>query len=151
MRLIFKPWLHISEKYFKNVENTLSEHQKLRKKIRKFSLKTAQAKKKNKKKTGSNVEKLRKLEPHQKQRVLIKKKKGSHARSVALKAGIQEDLVGRVDQVFEEMVKGLPASMPDSLLNLEDIHQLVSCFLDVDIGKEEETHLFTERLADMKV
>ena len=75
MRLIFKPWLHISEKYFKNVENTLSEHQKLRKKIRKFSLKTAQAKKKNKKKTGSNVEKLRKLEPHQKQRVLIKKKK----------------------------------------------------------------------------
>ena len=75
MRLIFKPWLHISEKYFKNVENTLSEHQKLRKKIRKFSLKTAQAKKKNKKKTGSNVEKLRKLEPHQKQRVLIKKNK----------------------------------------------------------------------------
>ena len=74
MRLIFKPWLHISEKYFKNVENTLSEHQKLRKKIRKFSLKTAQAKKKNKKKTGSNVEKLRKLEPQQKQRVLIKKK-----------------------------------------------------------------------------
>ena len=74
LRLIFKPWLHISEKYFKNVENTLSEHQKLRKKIRKFSLKTAEAKKKNKKKTGSNVEKLRKLEPQQKQRVLIKKK-----------------------------------------------------------------------------
>ena len=46
-----------------------------RKKIRKFSLKTAQAKKKNKKKTGSNVEKLRKLEPQQKQRVLIKKKR----------------------------------------------------------------------------
>ena len=57
-----------------NVENTPSEHQKLRKKIRKFSLKTAEAKKKNKKKTGSNVEKLRKLEPQQKQRVLIKKK-----------------------------------------------------------------------------
>ena len=56
----------------KNLENTLSEHQKLRKKIRKFSLKTAEAKKKNKKKTGSNVEKLRKLEPQQKQRVLIK-------------------------------------------------------------------------------
>ena len=51
-----------------------SEHQKLRKKIRKFSLKTAEAKKKNKKKTGSNDEKLRKLEPQQKQRVLIKKR-----------------------------------------------------------------------------
>ena len=74
MRLIFKPWLHISEKYFKNVENTLSKRQKLKKKIRKFSLKTAQAKKKNKKKTGSNVEKLRKLEHQQKHRVLIKKK-----------------------------------------------------------------------------
>ena len=74
MRLIFKPWLHISKKYFKNVENTPSEHQILRKKIRKFSLKTAEAKKKNKKKTGSNVEKLRKVEPQQKQRVLIKKK-----------------------------------------------------------------------------
>ena len=56
-----------------NEENTPSEHQKLRKKIRKFSLKTAEAKKKNKKKTGSNDEKLRKLEPRQKQRVLIKK------------------------------------------------------------------------------
>ena len=51
------------------------EHQKLRKKIRKFSLKTAEDKKKNKKKTGSNDEKLRKLEPQQKQRVLIKKKR----------------------------------------------------------------------------
>ena len=46
LRLIFKPWLHISKKYFKNVENTPSEHQILRKKIRKFSLKTAEAKKK---------------------------------------------------------------------------------------------------------
>jgi len=50
------------------------EHQKLRKKIRNFSLKTREIKKKNKKKSGSNDENLRKLEPQQKQRVLIKKK-----------------------------------------------------------------------------
>ena len=46
----------------------------IRMKIEKFSLKIAEAKKKNKKKLGLNAEKLRKLEPQQKQRVLIKKK-----------------------------------------------------------------------------
>ena len=57
----------------KNLENTLSEYQKLRKKIRKFSLKTAEAKKKNKKKIGSNAKNLRKLEPQPEQTFLIKK------------------------------------------------------------------------------
>ena len=46
----------------------------LRKKIRNFSLKTPEFKKKNKKKIGSNDEILRTVEPQQKQRVLIKKK-----------------------------------------------------------------------------
>ena len=46
---------------------------KIRKKIRKFSLKTAEIKKKNKKKIGSNVENLRKLEPQPEQTFLIKK------------------------------------------------------------------------------
>ena len=44
-----------------------------KKKIRNFSLKTLEIKKKNKKKIGSNDENLRKLEPQQKQRVLIKR------------------------------------------------------------------------------
>ena len=64
----------MSVKYLKNQKYTASEHQKLRKKIRNFSLKTLEIKKKNKKKIGSNDENLRKLEPQQKQRVLIKKK-----------------------------------------------------------------------------
>ena len=64
---------HISVKYAKSLENLASKHQKLRKKIRNFSLKTLEFKKKNKKKSGSNDENLRKLEPQQKQRVLIKK------------------------------------------------------------------------------
>ena len=46
----------------------------LRKKIRNLSLKTPEFKKKNKKKIDSNDEILRKLEPQQKQRVLIKKR-----------------------------------------------------------------------------
>ena len=46
----------------------------LPKKLRNFSLKTPEFKKKNKKKIGSNDEILRKLEPQQKQRVLIEKK-----------------------------------------------------------------------------
>ena len=74
LRLNFNPCLHISENYLKKLENTPSDHRKLRKKIRKFNLKTAEYKKKNKKKIGSNVKKLRQLEPQQKQRVLIKKK-----------------------------------------------------------------------------
>ena len=45
----------------------------LRKKIKNFSLKTPEFKKRNKKKIGSNDEILRKPEPQQKQRVLIKK------------------------------------------------------------------------------
>ena len=58
----------------KNLKNAASEYQKLRKKIRNFSLKTREIKKeKIKKKSGSNDENLRKLEPPQKQRVLIKK------------------------------------------------------------------------------
>ena len=50
--------IHISVKYLKNAA---SEHQKLRKKIRKFTLKLAEIKKKNKKKIGSNVEVKKKL------------------------------------------------------------------------------------------
>merc|ERR1712013_586347 len=84
-------------------------------------------------------------------RVVVGVSTHSHATSVALKAGIQEDMVGRVDQVLEEMSKGLPASLPDSLLNLENFHQLVSCLLDVDFGKEEEVELFIERMGDMIV
>ena len=57
----------------KVLKNAATEHQKLRKKIRNLSLKTRDFKKKNKKKSGSNDENLRKLEPQQKQRVLIKK------------------------------------------------------------------------------
>ena len=45
------------------------------KKKRNFSLKTLEIKNKNKKKIGSNDENLRKLEPQQKQRIFIKKKK----------------------------------------------------------------------------
>ena len=41
--------------------------------MKNFSLKTREIKKKNKKKSGSNDENLRKLEPQQKQTVLIKK------------------------------------------------------------------------------
>ena len=59
--------------------------------------------------------------------------------------------MGRVDQVLEEMSKGLPASLPDGLLNLENIHQLVSCFLSADLGKEEEVEIFIERVGDMIV
>ena len=44
-----------------------------KKKNKNFSLKTLKIKKKNKKKIGSNDENLRKLEPQQKQTVLIKK------------------------------------------------------------------------------
>ena len=84
-------------------------------------------------------------------RVVVGVSTHSHATSVALKAGIQEDLVGRVDQVLEEMSKGLPASLPVSLLNLENLHQLVSCLLDVDFGKEEEVESFIERMGDMIV
>ena len=64
--------IHISVKYLKNAA---SEHQKLRKKIRKFTLKLAEIKKKNKKKIGSNVENLRNLEPQPEQTFLIKKTK----------------------------------------------------------------------------
>ena len=39
-----------------------------------YSLRTLETKKKNKKKSGSNDKNLRKLEPQQNQRVLIKKK-----------------------------------------------------------------------------
>ena len=46
---------------------------KIRKKIRKFSLITAEIKKKNKKKIGSNDENLRKLKPQPEQTFLIKK------------------------------------------------------------------------------
>ena len=74
LRLILKPCLHISENYSKNLENTIPDHRKLRKKIRKFSLKTAGYKKKNKKKIGSNVDNLRNLEPQPEQTFLIKKK-----------------------------------------------------------------------------
>ena len=45
----------------------------LAKKLRNFSLKTLKIIKKNKKKIGSNDKNLRKLEPQQKLRVLIKK------------------------------------------------------------------------------
>ena len=45
-----------------------------KKKIKNFRLKTRKIKKKNKKKSGSNDEKLRTLEPQQKQRVFMKKK-----------------------------------------------------------------------------
>ena len=57
------------------MKNAASEHQKLRKKIRKFTLKLAEIKKKNKKKIGSNVENLRNLEPQPEQTFLIKKTK----------------------------------------------------------------------------
>ena len=63
----------MSKNYSKNLENTTPDHWKLRKKIRKFGLKTAEYKKK----VGSNIKKLRKLEPQQKQRILIKKKEWS--------------------------------------------------------------------------
>ena len=49
-------------------------------KIKYFNLKTREIKKKNKKKSGSNDENVRKLEPQQKQRVLIKKNECSPAR-----------------------------------------------------------------------
>ena len=61
LRLIFGAWIHISVQNLKNLKNTASEHQKLRKKLRNFSLKTLEIKKKNKKKIGSNDENLRKL------------------------------------------------------------------------------------------
>jgi len=54
------------------LKNAASEHQKLRKKIRKFTLKLAEIKKKNKKKIGSNVDNLRNLEPQPEQTFLIK-------------------------------------------------------------------------------
>ena len=57
------------------MKNAASEHQKLRKKIRKFTLKLAEIKKKNKKKIGSNVDNLRNLEPQPEQTFLIKKNK----------------------------------------------------------------------------
>jgi len=57
------------------LKNAASEHQKLRKKIRKFTLKLAEIKKKNKKKIGSNVDNLRNLEPQPEQTFLIKKNK----------------------------------------------------------------------------
>ena len=57
------------------MKNAASEHQKLRKKIRKFTLKLAEIKKKNKKKIGSNVDNLRNLEPQPEQTFLIKKTK----------------------------------------------------------------------------
>ena len=57
------------------MKNAASEHQKLRKKIRKFTLKLAEIKKKNKKKIGSNAKTLRKLEPQPEQTFLIKKNK----------------------------------------------------------------------------
>ena len=60
-------------KYFINEKYTALEHYQLRKKIRNFSLKTLEIKKKNKKKIGSNDKNLRELEPQQKQRVFIKK------------------------------------------------------------------------------
>ena len=63
LRLIFSAYIHISVKYLNNSK----------KKCRNFSLKTRESKKKNKKKIGSNDENLRKFEPQQKQRVLIKK------------------------------------------------------------------------------
>ena len=59
----------------KNLKNAALEHQKLRKKIKNFSLKTREIKIKNKKKSGLNDKNLRKLEPQQKLRVLIKKNK----------------------------------------------------------------------------
>ena len=56
-------------------KNAASEYKKLRKKIRNFSLKTQEIKKKNKKKIGSNDENLRNLEPQPEQTFLIKKNK----------------------------------------------------------------------------
>ena len=73
----------------------------------------------------------------------------SQARTVALKAGIQEDLVDRADQVLQGLVKGQPANLQDSLLSLESIHQLVSCFLDVDLEKEEEVDIYIGRLGEV--
>jgi len=73
----------------------------------------------------------------------------SQARNVALKAGVQEDLVNRADRVLEGLVKGQPAGLEESLLSLENIHQIVSCYLDVDLGKEEEVDIFIEKLEEL--
>ena len=70
----------------------------------------------------------------------------SQARSVALKAGIQEDLVDRMDQV---LVEGRPADLQDGLLSLESVHKLVSCFLDVELDKEEVVDIFMGRLGEV--
>ena len=61
-------------KILEKLKNAASEYKKLRKKIRNFSLKTQEIKKKNKKKIGSNDENLRNLEPQPEQTFLIKKK-----------------------------------------------------------------------------
>ena len=50
---------------------------------------------------------------------------------MTLKAGIQEDLLNRVDRVLKGLVLGQPAGFMENLLALEDIHQIV------DLGNEE--------------
>ena len=63
MRSIFKPWVAYFCKILEKKASITLEHQKMRNELRKFSLKTLEFKKK---KIGSNVRILRKLEPQQK-------------------------------------------------------------------------------------
>ena len=71
MRLLFDAWIHIYVEYLKNLKNTASEHQTRRRK--KIEILASKKEGKKKEQISSNKEK-RKLEPHQKLRVLIKKK-----------------------------------------------------------------------------
>ena len=84
-------------------------------------------------------------------RMVVGVSASSQARSVALKAGVQEPLEDRADQVLGGMVKGVSASLHDSLLNLENFHQLVSNFLDVDLRSGEEVDSFKERIGGVMV
>ena len=84
-------------------------------------------------------------------KVVVGVSTNSHARCVALKAGIQEILVARADQVLEDMVKGLPASLATNILNLENFHQFVSCFLDVDFRTEKEIDIFIQKALEFVV
>ena len=84
-------------------------------------------------------------------RMVVGVSASSQARSVALKAGVQEPLEDRADQVLGGMVKGVSASLHDSLLNLENFHQLVSNFLDVDLRSGEEVDSFKERIVGVMV
>ena len=61
-------------------------------------------------------------------------------------AGVQEDLVHRVERVLEGLVMGSASWLGGESAFFREHSSDSEFYLDVDLGKEEEVDIFTERL-----